>query len=283
MLPTFIVIGAKKSGTTSLFEYLRAHPHVWLPDDKRLEFFTDENWGRGVDWYEAQFRGAGDHAARGEITTSYTRFPLVHDVAARMHGVVPDVRLLYLLRDPIARIVSHYRYAWVEGWERRTIDEAVMANSAEFVAPSRYAMQLAPFLEHFEREQILLFTSEDLRDDQATTMAKVYAFIGVDDTSAAGADADARRYHQGSDLRRAATPIQKLRASGVYRRIRPALPRRWRERAWTMTTRVPEIDAEQLTLSPETRAHLLERIRPDLVRLREIMGADFHCWGHLDP
>jgi hypothetical protein len=280
VLPSFIVIGAKKTGTTSLYRYLRAHPAVWLPESKRLEFFSGEHWHRGVEWYEAQFAGSASFAARGEISTSYTRYPVVPHVPERMHGVVPDVRLVYVIREPVARIVSHYRYALTEGWETRSIDEAVLADSAEYVAPSRYAMQLERYLARFQRDQLLVITSEDLRDRRAATLASVYRFIGVDDAFVPH-DLD-RTHHEGSALRRAPSTVRRLRRSAIYRRLRPLVPSGFRDRAWHMTTRQPEFAADQFDLSPATRAELLDRIRPDLVALRAIVGGDFHCWGHLD-
>ena len=76
MLPTFIVIGAGKAGTTSLWGYLRDHPQVFMSDPKELDFFTVEhNWSKGVGWYEAHFADAGDAVARGEASGSYTNWP----------------------------------------------------------------------------------------------------------------------------------------------------------------------------------------------------------------
>jgi hypothetical protein len=280
VLPTFIVIGAKKSGTTSLHRYLAAHPSVWLPPDKRLEFFTDVNWHRGPAWYEAQFAKGANAPARGEITTSYTRYPLVGDVAERMHAVVPAVRLVYLVREPLSRIVSHYRYALTEGWETRGIDEAVLADPAEFVAPSRYAFQLGHFLEHFDRSQLLVEASEDLRDDRAAVMARIFAFLGVD--PAIEPAALARTYHSADELRRPPGMVRRLRGSRAYRAVRPLLPAGLRDRAWRAATATPGFEPEQFVLSDATKETLLARLRPDLVSLRDIMGGDFHCWGYLD-
>jgi hypothetical protein len=284
VLPTFIVIGAKKSGTTSLFHYLRDHDDVWLPEDKRFEFFSGENWHRGQKWYEAQFGNSGGCRARGEVSTSYTRYPTSGDVAARMHQVVPDVRLVYLIRDPVDRVVSHYREARAEGWEVRPIAEAVLANPAEYVAPSRYAMQLGRYLEHFDRDQILVITTDELRDQRAATVAKTLGFIGVDvpDEPAEPA-ALAQRFHEGGAVRRAPSFVRAVRRSRAYRRVRPLLPRQLRDRAWQLSSHDPKLEANEFVLDAATRDELLRRLRPDLVALREIVGADFHCWGHLDP
>jgi hypothetical protein len=198
-----------------------------------------------------------------------------------MHDVVPDVQLVYVVRDPLARIVSHYRYALTEGWETRPIDLAVRANTAEFIAPSRYAFQLEPFLARFDREQLHIVVSEDLRDDRVATLRRLYEFLGVD-PSFTPPDVDEVR-HKGSDLRQAPSAVQRLRKSAAYRAVRPLVPRGVRDGAWKATTREPNFAPEQFVLAPETRDAIVESLQGDLAALRGIMGGAFHCWGYLEP
>src|SRR5207244_11766706 len=85
MLPTFLVIGAMKSGTTSLYRYLQAHPDVYMSEEKELNYFTGgQNWERGVSWYEAQFEKAGSARAIGEASTNYTNYPQIAAVPERI-------------------------------------------------------------------------------------------------------------------------------------------------------------------------------------------------------
>ena len=106
MLPNLIVIGAAKCGTTSLHEYLDLHPEVAMSREKELDFFVEEkHWGRGVEWYAAQFE---DAPVRGESSPSYTAYPRYRGVPERIRRVVPDAKLVYLVRDPVERIVSHF-------------------------------------------------------------------------------------------------------------------------------------------------------------------------------
>ena len=111
-LPSFLVIGAMKAGTTSLYHYLHAHPQVFMPSIKELDFFVaGGNWGRGLHWYQKQFAGAGPGAvAVGEASTMYTKYPSVDGVPERIAAHLPEVRLVYVVRDPIDRIRSHYRH-----------------------------------------------------------------------------------------------------------------------------------------------------------------------------
>lgn len=280
MLPTFIVIGAKKAGTTSLYRHLLDHPAVWLPESKRIEFFSTARWELGTSWYEDQFARGRRAPARGEISTSYTRFPIVPDVPARMRAVVPDVRLLYLVRDPLERIESHYRHLVVEGSEMRPIDVAVLANPAEYIARSRYHLQVTRYLEHFPREQLLLLTTEALRDDPGATLSQVYAFLGVDPAHRPR-DLDVRA-NRTDEMRREGHAVRRLRRSRPYRAVRQVVPAALRHRGWTLTTRVPDLRGHPGRLSLETRATVLDRLRPDIVELAALMPPSFDGWGLLD-
>lgn len=109
MLPNFLIIGARKAGTTSMYYYLQAHPQVYMSPEKELKFFVPEkNWTRGVAWYEQYFDEAGDAIAIGEASPSYTRYPRSRGIPALIAEVLPKARLIYLVRHPVDRMVSHY-------------------------------------------------------------------------------------------------------------------------------------------------------------------------------
>ena len=106
-LPNLIIIGAQKCGTTSLHYYLNLHPQILMSREKELNFFiTERNWSKGVDWYRSQFVEKAE--IYGESSPNYTDYIRFGGVPERMYSVVPDARLIYILRDPIERIVSHY-------------------------------------------------------------------------------------------------------------------------------------------------------------------------------
>jgi hypothetical protein len=102
-LPTFIVIGAMKAGTTSLYHYLREHPQIFMPKAKELDFFAVETtWRRGIDWYAEQFAGAGgDEIARGEASTAYSKYPHYPNVPERIARAIPGCQLIYVVRLPL--------------------------------------------------------------------------------------------------------------------------------------------------------------------------------------
>src|SRR3954469_1261824 len=97
-----------KAGTTTISGTLTAHSDVFMCTPKEPQFFTTR-WNRGLSWYESLFASAGDAHARGDGSTSYTDFPRKPEAAGRMAATVPDLKLVYVVRDPIARMRSHYR------------------------------------------------------------------------------------------------------------------------------------------------------------------------------
>jgi hypothetical protein len=108
-LPSLIVIGAQKCGTSSLHAYLDAHPEIAMSTPKELDFFGGPgfaNWERGVDWYRAQFDP--EAPVRGESSPSYTAYPFVVGTPERIHALVPGAKLIYMVRDPIERLLSQW-------------------------------------------------------------------------------------------------------------------------------------------------------------------------------
>jgi hypothetical protein len=277
VLPTFVIIGTMKGGTTSLYHYLRAHPQVFMTETKELHYFVAEkNLSRGLGWYERNFASAGDALAVGEASPDYTKYPIHPGVPKRMAETVPDARLLYVIRNPVERIRSHYLHDVARGRERRPIAEAV-PGSMHYLAPSRYALQIEQYLEHFPREQLLVLLSEDLRNDRAATLRRVYRFLGVDpdweapdqdlEYNATGAKATpgplmraARRIPGASRLRRLA-PGQVTAAERLLGRSRQRV----------------DVDAGRVT--PELRQTLIADLAPDLERLRAYMPAEFDAWS----
>ncbi len=275
MLPNFIVIGAMKGGTSSLYEYLRAHPQVFMSEKKELHFFCEDQFQQGLDWYERWFDEAGSARAVGEASTSYTMYPLLPGVPERMSEVVPDAKLIYLIREPLARIRSTYVHGLAQDMEDRPINEAVLADP-RYLDNTRYAMQIDRYLGHFDREQLLVMKSEDLKREREQTLARILEFIGVDSTKMP--DTIAQEANVGTQRQMRSAPLkiaQRLPGYGLLRRFAPESAK---DAARRVTLR-RVTDVADTELTPETEEKLLEELRPDLVRLREILGPDFDAWG----
>ena len=145
-LPNLIIIGGLKCGTTSIHHYLGLHPEIQMSKPKELNFFVEElNWDLGLDWYAAASTTASRSAASPPLTTRTC--PASRACAERIHDHVPDAKLIYMVRDPIKRILSHWCHATGAGYETRPMEEALARADQTYVTRSRYWMQLQPYLE----------------------------------------------------------------------------------------------------------------------------------------
>ena len=274
-LPNFLIIGAMKSGSTTLYNHLRDHPRVFMTSYKEPEFFVAEKtWSRGVDWYSRLFAGAGDALAVGEASTSYTKAGEFDGVPARIRSLIPEARLIYILRDPVARIQSMYEHLVLTGHESRPIDEAVLTDP-KYLGPSLYARNLQLYLEHFPREQLHIVFTDDLRDDPVGTVSRVTRFLDLPPQPGfrPAAREDLKTSERFAD-RRAKTWVRKFPSVHIAFQQLPAPVRGGLRRVATRKS-VPE----RPRLSAEAELHLRERLAPDLAELRRLLGDDMVPWG----
>jgi hypothetical protein len=281
-LPTFLIIGAMKGGTTSLHGYLRQHREVFMPERKELNFFLDEyagppidppedrNWSRGITWYEQQFAGAEGELAVGEASPNYSRYPTYPGVAERIAAVVPNVKLIYLVRNPIDRVFSHYLHDLANGREQRPLHIAVRRDD-RYLAPSRYATQLEHYFRVFSPGQVLLLKADDLLARRAETVRRVLEFIGVNGNVHLHLDFEAHRSSEKLERTRALTFARQSR----YRRF---VPRPIRRRLRQLLAN--PLDTSKIEVDGETREFLVAQFAPGVRRLSELAGEDFgRTWG----
>jgi len=178
-LPDFLIIGAMKCGTSTLAAQLAAQPGVFMTEPKEPNFFSDDAvFARGRGWYEGLFADAAPGALKGEASTHYTKLPTHPDALARMAGMLAAPRLVYMIRDPLDRLVSHYIHAWSEGTIRTGLSDALEARP-ELVDYGRYAMQIAPYVDHYGAEAVCLTSLERLTADPGGELARIGAFLGL--------------------------------------------------------------------------------------------------------
>ena len=276
-LPNLIVIGGLKCGTTSLHHYLSLHPEISMSRPKELNFFVAElNWDLGGDWYASHFdRGA---PVRGESSPHYTNLPRFAGVAERMRGLLEDARIVYMVRDPIDRMLSQYVHNVGGGYESRALDEALGDPEGSYVARSRYAMQVEPYLREFGSDKVTIVSREELRDDRATTMRRMFELVAVDPSFSS--DEFEREWETGSArakpggfrLMDRAVRLPGLRA---FDRSFDRLPEALR---WRVERLVHDPDAgaaPKPVLRDALRERLVELLRADVERLEAIAGREF--------
>jgi len=171
-LPNLIIVGGLKCGTTSIHHYLGLHPQIQMSKPKEL------NWDLGLDWYASRFDRR--FTVRGESSPHYTNLPRFTGVAERIREHCPDARLIYMVRDPIKRILSHWIHATGAGYETRELVPTLSQPDSSYIHRSLYRMQLQPYLEQFDRAQIEVITQEELQGEREETMRRAFAFAGVD-------------------------------------------------------------------------------------------------------
>jgi hypothetical protein len=283
-LPNFLIIGAMKAGTTSLYQYLRPHPEVFMSTVKELDFFIEEgNWRRGLGWYGKQFRAAHPQAvAVGEASTGYTKHPHFRGVPERIAAHLPDVRLIYIVRHPIERIRSHYQHHVIKGLEKNSVDRAILKNPL-YADCSRYALQVEQYLPYVPRDRLLVVTSESLRSDRTATIRRVYTFLGVaPDFVPPTLD---REYYRTEE--RPVYPPNLRRLWRTARRWMPAV-----ERFKDFANSVGGRRRRRVSggfgpgnndgLIPEhVRSILEQQLRDDVARIKEYLPPGFDGWGLL--
>ena len=264
MLPNLIIIGAQKCGTSALHFYLEQHPDISMSRPKELDFFVEtKNWRRGLAWYEKKW--PVNTLVRGEASPNYTAYPIFPGVAEKMARTVPEAKLIFLVRDPIARIASHYAHNYVLRKEHRDFRAAIFDLSQPYLHRSRYMFQLDQFLPYYNREKILILDSADLRNDRSTALQQVFRFLGVNDCFAS--DKFEQEKHQTAKKER----MNALTAwashnlpRAVFRRLRAILPR-------GESVAPPRVDEE-------LRAELEQQLKPDADRFRKFCGKSFSHW-----
>jgi hypothetical protein len=202
VLPDFLIIGAMRSGTTSLFSHLLQHPHISGSYEKETHYF-DWNYWRGEGWYRSNFP-LKYSVKTGTLVGEATPYYIFHPHAPkRIHALLPNARLIVLLRDPTDRAISHYFFSAAADHETLPIMEALLAEDkriqpeldkmlqdesyfstshiwSSYKLRGLYLDQLRRYWEYFDRERILIVKSQHLFKSPKDTLRKVFEFLGVE-------------------------------------------------------------------------------------------------------
>lgn len=284
-LPTFFIIGAPKAGTTSLHHYLDQHPQIQMSANKEPHFFAGPADGipyamgrvDSQDRYEKLFDAAV--AVRGEASPTYSCHPRRRGVPERIKQLVPDAKFIYMVRDPVARTVSHYQHRVALEGERRPLREALGDLSDEYspyTCPSRYASQLDLYLEHFPAENVLVVDQEELLRERRGTLRQIFAFLEVEEDFDHARFADellksSERHTYPAWFARLVELVIVPLTQWV-----PAGARRWLRRAGERLLLRP---LPSPTLDEELRERLRDLFAEEVTRLRTLTGKEFPTWS----
>lgn len=259
MQPRFLIIGAMKAGTTTLYEDLAAVSGLYLPPEKEPNdlAYAQADTPEGVARYMAKFAAAPANAISGEASTAYAKRPTYEGVADRAVRLLgPSLKIIYMQRDPIKRMISQYHHLQGLGQETRSLNEAVTQDET-YVAYSRYDWQLAPWRAVLPETQILIVRFEDYITNRPAIFAQICAFLGV--TPDQRPDETHRNASAGKAVVKPGSLMAKIANSHVYLyRIKPLIPTRMRDKIKALI--LPKTAALTQTLSDETRADLMARL-----------------------
>ncbi len=298
-LPNLLVIGAMKCATSAIHYCLDVHPEAQMSNPKELNYFFSEpaelpevritesreerlrgddigTWERGEDWYRRHF-DAG-FALRGESSPAYTAPWNAEITAARIAALIPDVKLVLMVRDPVVRMLSEYQHYALRGLEWRSADQALARRDGTYIARSRYWARIAPYAERFERDRILVISQERFLCERRRVLRELFAFCGIDPGyhspkmerlwNTTGAK-DGRRLY----LER----LRQLPGMALTYRI----PREWKWRLRRLVYRAEPAQPTRPILSESVRVAILDELADDMARFREWAGRDFPEWSSL--
>src|SRR5215469_1214124 len=283
--PNLFVIGAMKSGTTSLHEYLNSHPQIAMSEWKEPAFFVEElTWRRGEDWYLTLFENDGKYRYLGESSTHYTRLPVFQGVAERLYRFNPAARLIYIMRNPFERIVSHYwhntqiRDFKHGGGEPRPLLRAV-TEDPQYLAFGDYATQLEPYISRFGREALYALTFETLVQDPQRELDRIYQWLGLPPHPLGDQGAQAHNQRpKGITGAAGAGILYRIRFSNTWHRIARYFPIWMKEWAKRRAYR-PVDDRQSADEMARLRAEIGDVQRRQIDRLRHLLNRDFPEWG----
>ena len=261
--PDFLIIGAMKCGTSTLQAQLACQSGVFMTTPKEPNYFSnDEIFARGPDWYQELFAAAEPGFLKGEASTHYTKLPTYPRTLERMQAALPEPRLIYMIRDPMTRAVSHYIHEWTEGRLGGDVDEA-FRRTPEIESYGCYGMQIAPFVSAYGTNRILLTSLEQLTAEPEAEFSRIAAFLGLPEGAAWRHDVAAQNV---SAKRTRRLPMQGLLIDNpVARRVRHVLVPK-RVRAWVRARRSM---ADRPELSADLKARFQARFIEDRTQLAD--------------
>jgi len=284
--PDFLIIGAPKCGTTSLFHYLGQHPKVYTSPEKEPHFYSymgeeRPHWGtESVEEYTALFEEAGPEQLCVEASTWYL---YSNTAAQQIRQYAPNTKCIALLRQPVDRAYSSWSFRVQQGWESLSFEEAIAAEETRiengepwdvhYLRAGLYAEQVRRFYDQLGRDQVRVFLFDDFQNDSDTIVREVLSFLELEPVGASDTDT----VHNPTRLPRSETLNHLQKVSSLRRIARDMLPESVRSvlrrklQQWNEKPRPP--------LDPEVRENLTERVWSDVEELESVLDTDLSRWA----
>lgn len=282
MLPNFFILGVPKAGTSSLYEYLAQHPEIYMSPVKEPRFFSyDRNNPeqkkssllriKDLSGYEALFDGVNNEMAIGEASPGY----LTSDFAAeKIYALLPQAKLIAILRNPIDRAYSAYQMEVRAGKEARSVEEVLISDSI-IVQRGKYYQGIKNYIDRFGKASLHIILFEDLLNEPSSVIKGIFQHLGVDDTFSPDMT---NRHNEGGLIRRSGfANIYKFfkQYPRLKKKLKQVLPK-WLRNRWTEKKLSSKERAKPL---PEAvRRSLCEYYREDIESINREFGLDLSHW-----
>ncbi len=270
-LPDFLVIGAMKCGTTSLHDYLSLHPEIFVTEPKEIHYFTEKKQRQfSLDWYKSHF--ISDRKVVGTSPQNYTKRhnKYYEGIPDRISKVIPKVKLIYIVRDPVKRLESH---VYENLYNEPRCDLIYNIKSGHYIKTGMYHYQISAYIPYFPLDNIHFVVLEDLINDKLATLNQLFSFLGVSRIS------DDSMLDFVSNARSSKTVPYFLKHSSLYRKLRPLVPV------------VDDVLAENTFMRKYLRSRYLKIMldldkesivstyEEDVAKLRDLTGLTLHQWA----
>jgi len=254
--PNFFVIGAYKSATTSLCDLIAQHPDVFFSVPKEPQFFSyPHKYKLGYEWYESLFAKADGFKAVGEGSTSYSMTGTYPHTPRRIHEYAPDARIIYIVREPLARLESAFIHSRSLGWKMPAEFGAALRERPEFIDSAKYWSQVQAYKQFFPDSRILVLFFEDFSSDEAGVTRRCFEFLGLNPDARLRDPATARNVWQGK--REDGAILHTLRHVPLYDRIRDAIP-------FALRRRVKKLFTREIVARPQWDSVTLSWVRAEI-------------------
>lgn len=302
-LPNFFIVGAARSGTTSLDRYLSQHPEIYITQKKETHFFAADHFPpclgpgddrlsdlliRDEDQYAQLFSGAAGAKAIGESSAFYLCFPAT---AERIAQTIPDAKILILLREPVARAYSAFTFTVRDGRETLGFEEGLSQEEERkqkgfepiwwYKELSLYYKQVKHYLEVFGTQQVKVLLYDELFTNPEQTLRKVFAFLGVKED--VGIDTSVRYNVSGFPKSRKLYSLLDnfiYRPDALQKRIKSLIPLHLRV-AWA--SRIIGMSVDRVSLDSQVQAQLRAYFAEDVRKLEDLLQRDLLCWHYREP
>jgi hypothetical protein len=271
----FMIIGAMKCGTSSLAHMLALHPDICFSKPKEPQFFSDHHdWRYRLDQYHSHFTKSAK--LYGEGSTNYTKYPSFRwNIWDDIYEYNRNMKFIYVVRDPVERIISHYSHLYEMGLTDDPIDLAIQ-RVPELINTSRYYTQISPYIRKFGREQVHIVIFEQMIKQPASILNEIFQFLELDTPDLSNIDLSQFHHNKSYQGTRRHYKYKKYKNRLSYKvlaRVFPGLAARLLDNSKRHLKQKPKLSAQSAELA-------LNLVEADILMLQSLLDVDLSSWLH---